>query len=69
MPLVEVVSSISPMMPTEVAQEGTTSKIHINVAKAKMAMMRCWMTVRFWMPYMSAGAYQRKRVTASTMAA
>ena len=41
MPLVEVVSNISPMMPTEVAHEGTTSKIHINVAKAKMAMMRC----------------------------
>ena len=47
MPLSEVKSSIKTIMPTEVAHEATTSKIHISVAKAKMAMMRCWTTVRF----------------------
>ena len=34
-------SSISPMMATEVAHDGTTSMIHISVANAKMAMIRC----------------------------
>ena len=35
------------MMAIDVAHELTTSRIHINVAKAKMAITRCWMTVRF----------------------
>ena len=45
-PLSEVHSNISTMMPNEVAHDETTSITHISVAKAKMAMIRCWITVR-----------------------
>ena len=47
MPLSVVNSNISTMMATDVAHDDTISKIHISVAKAKMAMIRCWITVRF----------------------
>ena len=67
MPLSVQKSSISTMMPTDVAHEETISSIHIRVAKAKMAMMRCWTTVRFCMPYHSAGMFQSVRVTMATM--
>ena len=40
-------SNISTMMATEVAHDETISRIHISVANAKMAMIRCWITVRF----------------------
>ena len=56
------------MMATEVAHEETISRIHISVANAKMAMIRCWMTVRFWMPYHSAGMFHSRRVTNATRA-
>ena len=63
MPLSEQKSSISTMMATDVAHDETISRIHISVAKAKMAMMRCWTTVRLSMPYHSAGMFQRNSVT------
>ena len=47
MPLSVVNNSISTMMATDVAHDETISSTHIRVAKAKMAMIRCWMTVRF----------------------
>ena len=40
-PLFEVKRSISTMMPNDVAQELTTSKTHMSVANAKIAMIRC----------------------------
>ena len=57
------------MMATLVAHDDTTSSTHIRVAKAKMAMMRCWTTVRPSMPKMSDGAFQSSRVTMATMVA
>ena len=68
MPLSVQKRSISTMMATDVAHEDTISRIHISVAKAKMAMIRCWITVRFWMPYHSAGMFQSTRVTSATSA-
>ncbi len=68
MPLSVQNNSISTIMATDVAQEETISRIHISVAKAKMAMIRCWMTVRFWMPYHSAGMFQSTKVTNATRA-
>ena len=65
-PLSEQNSSISTMMAIDVAHDDTTSRIHISVAKAKMAMTRCWMTVRSLMPNHSAGIFQSNRVTTST---
>ena len=59
-------SSISPMMATDVAHDDTTSSIHISVAKAKMAMMRCWTTVSPSMPKNSRGAFHKISVIIST---
>ena len=56
------------MMATDVAHDETISRIHISVAKAKMAMMRCWMTVRFWMPNHSLGIFHSNSVTMATIA-
>ena len=61
-------SSINTMMAIDVAQEDPISRIHISVAKAKIAMTRCWMTVRFWMPNHSDGMFQRNKVTRATKA-
>ena len=66
MPESEQNSSISPMMATEVAHDDTTSSIHISVAKAKMAMMRCCTTVRPSMPKTSEGRFHSSSVTNST---
>ena len=66
MPLSDVKSSSIPMMATEVAQAGTISKIHISVAKAKMAMMRCWTTFKPSMPNAVLGRFHKTRVTAKT---
>ena len=41
MPLFDTVSSISVIMPIEVAQAGTASVSHINVANTKMAITLC----------------------------
>ena len=61
--------SISTMIDTDVAHDDTTDMIHISVAKAKMAMMRCWMTVSPSMPNHSVGAFHNSSVTiATTMA-
>ena len=68
MPLSVVNSNISTMIATDVAHDDTTSNIHISVAKAKMAMMRCWMTVRPWMPNHSLGMFHNNKVTISTVA-
>ena len=57
---------MSMMTATDVAHDDTISSIHISVAKAKMAMMRCWTTVRFWMPYHSAGMFQSNKVIKAT---
>ena len=57
------------MMATLVAHDDTTSMIHISVAKAKMAMIRCCTTVSPSMPNISAGAFHNSSVTiATTMA-
>jgi len=56
------------MTATDVAHEETISSIHINVAKAKMAMMRCWTTVKLSMPNHSCGMFQSSSVTKATMA-
>jgi hypothetical protein len=54
------------MTATDVAHELTISKIHISVAKAKMAMTRCWIIVRLLMPNQSVGINQRVNVTSNT---
>ena len=56
------------MMATEVAHDDTISRIHINVAKAKIAMTRCWITVKFLIPYHSAGMFHSSSVTSATIA-
>ena len=56
-------------MKMEVAHEGTTSVIHISVARIKMAMMRCWMTVRPSMPNTPAGRFQMINVITDRMSA
>ena len=66
MPLSLVKSSISPMMATDVAHDGTTSSIHMSVAKAKMAMMRCCTTVSPSMPKAVVGRFQSNNVTNRT---
>ena len=55
------------MMAIDVAHEETISRIHIRVAKAKMAITRCWTTVRFSMPNHSVGMFQSRRVTNATI--
>ena len=62
-------SSISPMMATLVAHDDTTSRIHISVAKAKIAMMRCCTMVSPSMPNMSVGAFHNNKVMIATMTA
>ena len=50
------------MMETLVAHEGTTSIIHISVAKAKMAMMRCCTVFSPSMPNDSLGRFHSTSV-------
>lgn len=54
---------------SEVTQFGTISKIHINAAKAKIAMVRCYVTVRTSprLPKKDSGTHQKKIVTMSTI--
>ena len=68
MPLSEQNSSINTIMATDVAHDETISRIHISVANAKMAMTRCWMTVRLSMPNHSEGMFQSPNVTRMTNA-
>ena len=65
-PLSLVKSNIIPMMATDVAQDGTTSSTHISVAKAKMAMMRCWTMVSPSIPKDDEGRFHNSNVTKST---
>ena len=67
MPESLVKSSIRPMTATDVAHDDTISIIHISVANAKMAMIRCCTTVRFCMPYHSVGKFHKVNVTANTI--
>ena len=62
-------SSMAPMMATDVAHEGTTSIIHIRVAKAKMAMMRCCTTLSPSMPKAVEGRFHSMSVMTATMTA
>ena len=43
------------------------SNIHISAANTKIAIMRCWTTVRASIPKKLRGAAQRNIVTISTM--
>ena len=66
MPLSDVKRSRPPIMATDVAHEGTISKIHIRVAKAKMAMIRCCTMFRPSMPNALLGRFHNKSVTKAT---
>ena len=68
MPLSVQNSSISTITATDVAHDETISSIHISVAKAKMAMTRCWTILRFCMPNHSVGMFHSSSVTSSTTA-
>ena len=67
--LFDVVSSIVTITAIDVAHDGTTSNIHIKVAKTKIAMMRCCTTVRLLIPKLSVGRFHTISVTASVMSA
>ena len=67
-PLLEVNNSIITIMETEVAHEGTISKIHINVAKAKMAITLCCTIVSPSMPNALDGKFHKSNVAKSTIA-
>ena len=67
MPLSETVSSITTMTIRDVVQLGMISNIHMSAAKMKIAIMRCWTTVRASMPKKLTGTAQRNIVTASTI--
>ena len=69
MPLLDVNSSRATMIKMDVAHEGTTSVIHISVARMKMAMTRCWTTVKSAMPNTLAGKFQITRVTTNRIIA
>ena len=62
-------TSINTMMATDVAHDDTTSITHINVAKAKMAMIRCCTTVSPSMPNQLEGAFHNSSVTMATIMA
>ncbi len=66
MPESEAKNSSIVMMPMDVAQDGTGSRIHIRVAKAKTAMMRCCTTVRPSRPKAPVGSRKSVMVTAAT---
>ena len=57
------------MMATDVAHEETTSMTHISVAKAKMAIIRCWTVVSPSMPNHVDGRFQSSSVTTATIMA
>ena len=54
------------MTATDVAHAGTTSSTHANVAKAKMAMIRCCTTVRPSMPKLVDGRFHINSVVRIT---
>ena len=64
MELSDRVRHITDMMASEVAQEGMASNSHERVAKTKMAITRCWITVRPSMPKQVIGRFQMMAVTA-----
>ena len=57
------------MTATDVAHAGTTSSTHANVAKAKMAMIRCCTTVSPSMPKHVDGRFHINNVARITTAA
>lgn len=57
------VRHITDIMASEVAQAGMASSSHDRVAKAKMAITRCWMTVSPSMPNAEVGRFQIMAVT------
>ena len=59
--LSEVVSSRMPTISIEVVQAGTASNTHIRVAKAKMAISRCSMTVSPSTPKKEIGSNHKVR--------
>ena len=69
MPLSDANSSISPMIATDVAHDDTTSIIHIIVAKAKMAIIRCCTVVSPSMPKADVGRFHSNSVTINTKTA
>ena len=62
------VKSITTMINTDVTHAGTPSSIHMRAANTKMAIMRCWMTVRFSIPNAVEGIMMIISVTNSTKA-
>ena len=61
--LSDVVSSSKPMSDTDVAQGDMASVTQRIVARAKTAMMRCWMTVSPSMPKQEIGRFHITMVT------
>ncbi len=66
-PLLETVRSITTITSREVVQLGMISNIHIRAANTKMAIMRCWTTVRSAIPKVLTGRAHRRIVMISTM--
>ena len=66
MPESEAKNSSMVMIAMEVAQAGTGSRIHISVAKANTAMMRCWTIVMPSIPKVLTGSKNSVIVTAAT---
>ena len=60
--LLEMVRHIEVIIVSEVAHDGIASVNHDRVAKAKIAMTRCWITVSPWMPNTSVGRFQMTAV-------
>lgn len=61
--LSDVVNSNAPMSVTEVAHEEIASVTHMIVAKAKIAITRCWITVSPSMPKAVEGKFHKMAVT------
>lgn len=61
--LSDVVNSNAPMSVTEVAHEEIASVTHMIVAKAKIAITRCWITVSPSMPKAVEGKFHKMAET------
>ena len=61
--LSDVVNSNAPMSVTEVAHDEIASVTHMIVAKAKIAITRCWITVSPSMPKAVEGKFHKMAVT------
>ena len=66
-PLLDTVRSITTITSREVVQLGMISNIHIRAANTKIAIIRCWMTVRPAIPKALTGRAHSRIVMISTI--